>query len=435
MWCDVIWRFGYTLVLWFMLPLVMMRLWRRGFREPSYRLAWGERFGFYTDIPSRAAEQTTIWVHAVSLGEVHAAKPLIEKLLASYPGARILFTQMTATGRDAALSMFAGRVEISWLPYDYPYAVRRFVDHFKPDIGIFIETEVWFNLIEACQAASVPLLLANARLSEKSCLGYLRIAPLARRAFGAFAAIAAQTAADAARFSRLGAKSPAVMGNLKFDAAAVSGSDQLAQVFKTRFSGRSVFLAASTRDGEEELLLDALAEIPLKGALVVIVPRHPDRFDAVAESMKKRGLSFLRRSTDADIPNDCQYVLGDSVGEMGAYYRASDVAFVGGSLLDFGGQNLIEACAAGVPVLIGPYTRNFEDAAEMAIREGAALRLKNANEVVARAALLLANSQIRREMASAGRDFSARHQGATDKMFAIASGLLETRSPSKARRI
>ena len=435
MWRDVIWRFGYTLVLWLMLPLVVTRLWRRGFREHSYRLAWGERFGFYSGVPSRAAEQTTIWVHAVSLGEVHAAKPLIEKLLESYPGARILFTQMTATGRDAALSTFAGRVQIAWLPYDYPSAVRRFLAHFQPDIGIFIETEVWFNLIEACKAASVPLLLANARLSEKSCLGYLRIAPLARRAFGAFQAIAAQTAADAARFSRLGAKSPSVIGNLKFDAAAASESDQLVQVFKTRFGGRSVFLAASTRDGEEELLLDAMAGMPLKETLVIIVPRHPDRFDRVAEMMRKRGLSFARRSAEVKVPEDCNYVLGDSVGEMGAYYRASDVAFVGGSLLDFGGQNLIEACAAGVPVLIGPYTRNFEDAAEMAIREGAALRLKNANEVVARAALLLANSQIRGDMARAGRDFSARHRGATDKMFDIAARLLEARSPSKARRV
>ncbi|MSQ53559.1 MAG: 3-deoxy-D-manno-octulosonic acid transferase [Betaproteobacteria bacterium] len=430
----MIWRYGYTLVLWLMLPLVVTRLWWRGVRERSYRLAWGERFGFYTGVQSRAPEQTNIWVHAVSLGEVHAAKPLVEKLLASYPEARILFTQMTATGRDAALSTFAGRVQIAWLPYDYRSAARRFLDHFQPDIGIIIETEVWFNLIEACKAAGIPLFLANARLSEKSCLGYLRIAPLARRAFGAFEAIAAQTAADAARLSRLGARTQSVIGNLKFDATVVPGSDQLAQIFKMRFGGRPVFLAASTRDGEEEMLLDSLAGTALIHTLVVIVPRHPDRFDAVAELMKKRGLSFLRRSTDAGIPNDCQYVLGDSVGEMGAYYRASDVAFVAGSLLDFGGQNLIEACAAGVPVLIGPFTRNFEAVAEAAIEAGAALRVRDAAHLATMAAALLADPDLRAQMGEAGRAFCTAHQGATDKTLEIVARLLYAKRLTELQR-
>lgn len=425
------WRLGYTILLWAMLPLVLARLFWRGLREHGYWVAWRERFGYYRVIesPAPAPAQGTIWVHAVSLGEVHAAKPLIEKLLGLCPQYRIVFSQMTATGRDAAQGIFGDRVRITWLPYDYPFAVRRFIANFNPSLGIFIETEIWFNLIRECKCAGIPLFLANARLSEKSAAGYLKIAPLSRRAFGSFDAVAAQTEADASRFLRLGAHSPDVVGNLKFDAAALPRSYDLVQTFRKRYGQRAVLLAASTRDGEEAMLLDALVRVPIGDILVVIVPRHPQRFAVVAELMKKRGIQFARRSDNADVPIKCNFVLGDSMGEMDAYYRSSDIAFVGGSLLDYGGQNLIEACAAGVPVLIGPFTRNFQEVADLAVEAGAAKRTMNARETVDLAFELLAEPRTRVEMGHAGQIFSAQHQGATDKTVSIVLRLLNADSP------
>ncbi|MFM9970230.1 MAG: 3-deoxy-D-manno-octulosonic acid transferase [Burkholderiales bacterium] len=423
------WRIGYNLVLWIALPVVMVKLWWRGLREPLYRHAWRERFGIYDAAPPKTGR--TLWLHAVSLGEVNAASPLIERLLDHYPQDRIILTQMTATGREAAIRLFGGRVTIVWLPYDYSFAVRRFLNTFNPAIGIFIETEIWFNLIEACAKNNVALFLANARLSEKSYLGYKKITPLARRAFGAFDAIAAQTTADAARLSQLGARDPLVVGNLKFDVVENSQAERLSADFRARYGARPVLIASNTRDGEEDLLLDALANCELGNALTVIVPRHPDRFDAVAQTMARRGLRFERRSTVAPIGAECNYFLGDSVGEMGAYYRAADVAFIGGSLLDYGGHNLIEACAAGVPVLIGPYTRNFEEAARLAIEAGAALRVKNAEEVVTQAKILFGDSKMRARMGKAARDFAALHRGAAEKMLNIVVNLLET-SPHQA---
>jgi len=414
--------------LWAILPLVLVKLWWRGLREPGYRATWRERFGYYTVVDHASPTTKTIWVHAVSLGEVTAAKPLLERLLALGPQYRIVFTQMTATGRNAAQRLFGDRVRNAWLPYDYPFAVRRFLANFNPSLGIFIETEIWFNLVRECKGAGIPLLLANARLSEKSAAGYLKVAPLSRGAFGSFKAVAAQTEADASRLLRLGAHSPVVVGNLKFDAAALPLSDDLEQTFRIRYGGRAVFLAASTRDGEEAMLLDAFSRVPIGEILVVIVPRHPQRFEKVAELMKMRGIQFERRSGNANVPIECNFVLGDSVGEMGAYYRSSEVAFIGGSLLDYGGQNLIEACSAGVPVLIGPFTRNFQDAAELAVNAGAARRTANAAETIRAAFELIADPNARLEMGRAGKIFCAQHRGATDKTVDIAMHLLNTNS-------
>jgi 3-deoxy-D-manno-octulosonic-acid transferase len=263
-------------------------------------------------------------------------------------------------------------------------------------------------------------------MSEKSAAGYLKVAPLSRGAFGSFNAVAAQTEADASRLLRLGAHSPVVAGNLKFDAVAFQRSDDFEQSFRKRYGRRPVFLAASTRDGEEAILLDALARVPMREILVVIVPRHPQRFETVAELMKTRGVKFERRSGNSNVPIECNFVLGDSVGEMGAYYRSSDVAFVGGSLLDYGGQNLIEACSAGVPVLIGPFTRNFQEAADLAIKAGAARRTMNAAETIEVAFELIADPNTRLEMGRAGKIFCAQHQGATDKTVDIVLRLLNT---------
>ena len=414
------WGIGYRLLLWFAFPWVLVRLWWRGRAEPMYRQNIGERFGFYGRPPGKPV----IWLHAVSLGETRAAEPLLRALQSLYPGCELLITQMTATGREAAQALFGNAVRVAWLAYDYPSAVRRFVRHFRPRLGILMETEIWFNLVCECERSGVPLLLANARMSARSARGYAVVAPLVRTALGRMGAVAAQTDKDAERLLSLGARAVKVTGNLKFDAVLSVGSEELAAQFRRWFGDRSVLLAASTREGEEELLLDALEKNTLGKAILVIVPRHPQRFDAVARLLSARGLKFTRRSANARLEPDCDIVLGDSMGEMVAYYRAVDVAFVGGSLLAYGGQNLIEACAAGVPVLVGPYTYNFAQAAESAIAAGAALRANDAGEAIRLARALLQDRGLRERMGSAGVAFCAAHRGAVERTLAICKRLL-----------
>jgi 3-deoxy-D-manno-octulosonic-acid transferase len=367
-----------------------------------------------------------IWLHAVSLGETRAAEPLLRALQRRHPDCDLLITQMTATGREAAQQLFGDSAQVAWLPYDYPSAVRRFLRHFRPRLGILMETEIWFHLVAECERFRVPLVLANARMSARSARGYAMVGPLVRDALESLSAVAAQAAADADRLRSLGARAVEVTGNLKFDVEPGAGSESLAAQFRQRFGSREVFLAASTREGEEELLLDALERDPLGDALVVIVPRHPQRFDSVAQLLAARGLKYARRSASGPLDADCRIVLGDSMGEMAAYYRACDVAFVGGSLLAYGGQNLIEACAAGVPVLVGPYTYNFSQAAESAVAAGAALRVDRAEEVVRRARALLGDPGLRERMGGAGIAFCATHRGATERTLAVCERLLSS---------
>jgi 3-deoxy-D-manno-octulosonic-acid transferase len=421
----MIWRAAYAVVLWVALPLVLTRLWWRSLREPGYRAAVLERFGRYgASAAARDPHRRLIWLHAVSLGETRAAQPLFAKLKERLPDCDFLFTHMTATGREAAQELFGGKATLAWLPYDYPFAVRSFIARFRPSLGILLETEVWFNLVRECRQADVPTLLANARLSEKSARGYRAVAPLSREAFGALSAVAAQSDADARRLQELGAHNVSVAGNLKFDVEVAPAIETLALEFRSGYGGRKVFLAASTREGEEELILDALAAEPVPGMLVVIVPRHPQRFGEVENLLSRRGLSFTRRSAGTRVPASCHFVLGDSLGEMQAYYAAADVAYVGGSLLAYGGQNLIEACAAGVPVLFGTHTYNFDQAAEAALAEGAARRVADASALIREVKALLSDNAERGAMGEAGKAFCARHRGATDRIAALAERML-----------
>ncbi|MFZ5510080.1 MAG: lipid IV(A) 3-deoxy-D-manno-octulosonic acid transferase, partial [Pseudomonadota bacterium] len=364
------------------------------------------------------------WLHAVSVGETRAAQPLVAALRATYPGHRILLTHMTPTGRDTSEVLFGEGVERVYLPYDYPWAVRRFLRHFRPSLGVFMETEIWPNLIAACGAAGVPLLLLNARLSAKSARGYARFRRLTRPALAGFRAIAAQTEDDAARLRQLGAANVSVTGSMKFDVLPPAAQLATGVALRRRFGSRPVLLAASTRDGEEALLLDAFARAKLADALLVLVPRHPQRFDEVAQLVQARGLRLARRSADEAIAPDTRVVLGDSMGEMFAYYAACDVAFIGGSLLPYGSQNLIEACAVGVPVLVGPSTYNFAEAADKAVAAGAALRVADADEVMRRAGELLADEPARRRMGEAGKAFTAQHRGATARALELVEAVL-----------
>ena len=406
-------RFVYTLGVIALLPWAMLHLAWRSRRQPEYLAHWGERFGFYGPKP----DAPVIWIHAVSVGETRAAQALVAALSARYPGHRILFSHMTPTGRETSIALFGNRVDRVYLAYDTPWGVARFLDHFRPALGLVMETELWPNLVAACKARRVPLLLVNARLSERSARGYARWAALARQTLQRLTAVAAQGEDDAQRLRDLGASDVAVLGNMKFDIEPPAAQVALGEELRAAAGGRPLVLCASTREGEEALILDAWPRDAR--ALLAIVPRHPQRFDEVGALITARGFKLQRRSGQAPVVAATQVWLGDSMGELFAWYAAADVAFVGGSLLDFGSQNLIEPCAVGTPVLIGPSTFNFADAAREAIEAGAAIQVADARTLVATAMELIADPSRRTTMADFGRAFAARHRGATARSMAL----------------
>lgn len=408
-------RAAYSAVSRLLVPVALVRIWWRGRCEPDYRRHVRERLGLYeTSAPS----VDIIWVHAVSVGETRAAEPLVRALMERHPQSRILLTHTTPTGRRMGVEIFGDAVLRAYLPYDTPGAVARFLDHFKPRLAIVMETEVWPNLVTACMARHIPTYLVNARLSEKSYRGYARVMALAREGFGAFSAVAAQTREDAQRLEALGARAVHVTGNIKFDADPSPDLIGRGREWRSAYGERRVLLAASTRDGEETLLLDALPLLS-PDVLFVIVPRHPQRFDAVAALLDARGVRYERRSAGKAPTSDARVLLGDSMGEMPAYYAASDLAFIGGSLLPFGAQNLIEACAVGTPVLIGPSTYNFAEATEQAIVAGAALRVASAEDVMRVAGRLLGEPQTLAAMSERALAFARAHRGATQRLVAM----------------
>jgi 3-deoxy-D-manno-octulosonic-acid transferase len=408
-------RFAYRLLLWLALPFIGVRLLWRARRQGAYLRDLGERFGRYR---VRAA-RPVIWLHAVSVGEARAAQPLLVALRRAHPDFDCVMTCMTPTGREAATALLpSGELTVVYLPYDYPFAMRRFLGHFRPRIGLVMETEVWPNLMHECRAAAVPVFLVNARLSERSAARYAHLRALAVPAFAAFTGVGAQTPDDAARLVAVGARQVSVTGNLKFDAVPPAALLELGRRWRRSLGGRRVFLAASTRDGEEMLILPLCARLARAGHRVVLVPRHPQRFDDVARLIEGAGLKAGRRSrTGPD--QDCDVWLGDSMGEMAAYFAMADCAFVGGSLLPLGGQNLIEAAACGCPVLIGPHTWNFAEAARASIDAGAALRVGGEAELEAIAIALLADSARLETMRAAGLAFAAAHGGAAQKTLAL----------------
>jgi 3-deoxy-D-manno-octulosonic-acid transferase len=405
---------------WLALPLVLGRLWWRGRKEPGYRRHLGERLGFYGNKRDRKpSPRLTIMVHAVSVGETRAAEPLVEALLHAWPDCRVLLTHMTPTGRATGKALFSkhgDRVIQSFLPYDTRFMVGRFLRHFQPAICILMETEVWPNLIAGCAAHLVPVALVNARLSERSLRRGRRFGGLMMEAARGITLAAAQTEADATRIASLGAPRVAVTGSIKFDVVPPEAALRTGAMLRARFAQRPVLLCASTREGEEALILDAwraLADKP-PGMLLLLVPRHPQRFDEVARLVGERGLSLARRSA---LPErvDSDVLLGDSMGEMFAYFAACDCAFIGGSLLPLGGQNLIEACAVGKPVLVGEHTFNFLQATEEAVEAGAALRVPDAAALMSAAAELLRDDTARARMGEQALAFAGRHRGATSR--------------------
>lgn len=423
----------YSFLWWLILPLALFRLWWRGRKEPGYRRHIAERLGYY---PPAVITENSIWVHAVSVGETRAAEPLVRALLSACPQKDILLTCMTPAGREAGQELFGDnpRIMQAYLPYDTPMMMQRLIRHFRPALCILMETEIWPNLIDQCNKNRIPVALVNARLSERSLRKGQRLSSLIRPAANGIRCVAAQTETDAARLKQFGSSRVTVTGSVKFDVtppqAAISQGKQLRRLI----GERPVLICASTRDGEESLILDALSNLIPVSALLILVPRHLRRFDEVAGLITERKLSMARRSElPADFGSapmlspDIQILLGDSMGEMFAYYAAADLAFIGGSLKPFGGQNLIEACALGVPVITGKYTFNFEAITEDAVKKGAALRVANATELMQKAGNLLNMPVKRREMGEKARQFARNQQGATERTLACLTPLLADR--------
>ena len=428
-------RWLYTIAWTLAIPLVLVYLLWRSRRQPDYRRHLGERFGAH---PLRTDMQPLFWLHAVSVGETRAAQPLVTALLERYPGCEVLVTHMTPTGRATGASLFAGlRVHQAYLPYDLPFAVRGFLRAWRPTIGIVIETELWPNLVAVARREGVPMALVNARLSDRSLRKARRWRALIRPALAGLDLVLAQTDADARRLAQLGRHAVPVLGNLKFDVVADAALEARGHRWRAAWLAapnagalpRFCVVAASTREGEEALLLDAWSahlQPPALASrfppLLVIVPRHPERFDEVAALIESRGWRLARRSrlvddarpeASPDTGLDAQVLLGDSMGEMAAWYGLADVAIIGGSLLPYGGQNLIEACAAGVPVVVGPHTFNFAEAAEQAIAADAAIRVPDAARAVGEALSIVLDAERRQSMSDCALDFAGRHRGAT----------------------
>jgi 3-deoxy-D-manno-octulosonic-acid transferase len=419
-WHQKLARSGYSTLLHVLTPVYLLRLYWRGRQEPLYRHAIAERMGSYRGAPSAG----WLWVHAVSLGETRAASALIDALRAARPGVRLLLTHGTATGRAAGKALLREGDQQAWLPYDTPGVVNRFFRQFRPQVGVLMETEVWPNLLHAAGRHGVTMVLANARLSEKSRRQGERLAAVMRPAVEHIGLVLAQTEADAGRLREAGARHVVVSGNLKFDMAPDAALLARGHAWRAA-AGRPVLLAAVTREGEEQPLLAAwqrhTRDLAVK-PLLVVVPRHPQRFDEVAALVAGAGLGLARRSTWGDTPPPAALAadawLGDSIGEMPVYYALAQAALLGGSFAPLGGQNLIEAAACGCPIVMGPHTFNFAEAAELSRAAGAAIRVANIDEGLREALALLGDAARLSQASACSLAFAAQHRGAAKRMAA-----------------
>lgn len=412
----------YKLLTSLALPLAKIYLRRRAKKQPAYLEHWDERFGT-SPYPAPRDSRPRLWLHAVSLGETVAARPIIDAFLAEFPEADLLLTAMTPTGRDAgskiAAAYPAGRVEQCYLPYDTPALMESFLRQTTPRMGVVMETEVWPNMMNAARRAGVPMVLANARESEKSARQASRFSTVMQPAFAAFDAVLAQSEDDAARLRALGARNVTVCGSVKFDIRADETQSRAARELKETL-GRKTVLLASTRDGEEADFIAAV-RATFAPALVILVPRHPQRFDEVAELTARSGLTMVRRSRNAcDVHTlrAADVLLGDTMGEMSFYCALADVCLMGGSFGNFGCQNLIEPAAAGVPVIVGPSSFNFSKVVDDAVAMGAAERVADASQGWLRACQWLADGSLP-ERSRRAREFARAYTGATERQMQI----------------
>ena len=419
-------RFLYTVLTYLLRPIALVVVLWRGVRNRRYWVGVGERLGF----GARVGTTESIWVHAVSLGEVTAAAALIRALRDRYPDTPLVLTTATPTGRERARALFGEALVVRYLPYDTPGSVRRFLARARPRLAVIMETELWPNLFHRCRRRGIPIVLANARLSMKSVGRYRRFGTLFRDALAlGHVSIAAQSGEDAERFIAIGAarEQTRVIGNLKFDISVDAAVIEQGRELRSSYGReRPVWIAGSTHSGEEEAALGAHAQIQaaVPGALLLLVPRHPERFQAVADLLNRRGLRFERRSSQGEVRPDCSVLLVDTVGELSSLYASVDVAFVGGSLVPVGGHNLLEPAALGVPVITGPDQSNARDIAELLLREGAAVQVADAAALAVTLQEWLTNPDERGRVGARGLHVVAENRGSLARLLAIIEPLL-----------
>lgn len=410
-------RLIYSLLLYLLAPGVLARLAWRGFYNRGYWLRWKERFGF---VPRLSGP--VIWLHAVSVGEVRASAPLVLALTRIYLDHRILITTMTPTGSATVRELFGNTVAHCYVPYDLPTAVGRFLNRSQPRLALIMETELWPNLFHQCHARAIPLVLANVRLSEKSARGYRRFASFTRATLAKVRAVGAQATEDAECMRELGARAVEVTGNIKFEMEIPADLAAKGAILRGGFGSRPVWIAASTREGEEPFVLQAFERLRehFQNLLLVLVPRHPERFELVAKLCTQHGFTVERRSAHLKrVAPETAILLGDSMGELLLFYSATDVAFIGGSLVPLGGQNLLEAAALAVPVVFGPHMFNFREISRLTLERGAGRQVNNATQLADAVAEYIQNSDARRAAGEAGRRMVADNRGALAKTLAL----------------
>lgn len=431
---GTLFRYLYTLLLYLGIPYLFFHLLWRSLKNTAYRKRWGERFGL---VSPAIRGPFDIWLHAVSVGEAQAAQPLVNEILTKYPGIRILVTTTTPTGSDRVVSLFGERVSHCYAPYDLPNAVARFLQVSRPKLAVFMETEIWPNTFRQCRDQNVPVAIVNARLSERSANGYHRVLELTRDVLQDVSLMAVQAHDDASRFIRLGMDETrlSVTGSIKFDIHLSASVHEQAQVLR-RFFGvdRDIVIAASTHEGEDGLVLDAFSEV-LKArpeCLLLLVPRHPERFDQVAELAQQRGFSVARRSESRLDSTDIQVFVGDTMGELPVFYAASDVAFVGGSLVPTGGHNMLEPAALGLPILLGPHCFNFAAISQALINIGAAYQVNDREELAKQLVLLLGDANQRRSMGDKGLQLVEENRGALHHIMELLAPYIQPGTDQRA---
>ena len=415
----------YTLLLHLLLPFVVLRLYWRSLRASDYRRRLAERFGFFRGRPAPGG----IWVHAVSVGEVQAIEPLVRHLRERHPELAVTLTTSTPTGSARVRALFGDEVFHVYFPYDLPWCIDAFLERVRPRLLVMVETEIWPNLLRLCAKRGIPTLLANGRLSARSARGYARLGDFTRRVFGLIGRVAAQSPADAERFVKLGvpAERVAVTGSIKFDQRLPASVQEQVQVVKRIWGeDRPVWVAASTHEGEEEQVLEAHARIleRVPSALLVLVPRHPERFDRVAALVKRRGLGLVRRSEGASCGPQTRVFLGDTMGELPLFLGVADVAFIGGSLVKQGGHNMLEAAAQGVPVVFGPHVFNFSAIAALLVEREAAVQVRDARELAGVVGRWLGDASERSRIGENGRRAVVENRGALERLVGLVEEML-----------
>ena len=416
----------YRLLLNLAIPFGLVGLAIKGFRNPGYWHRWSERFGFVPE-SVRQCGPFDLWIHAVSVGEARAAAPLIRLVKQNHPEYKVLVTTTTPTGSAMVKMMLSDSVEHCYFPYDLRWAMRRFVSSIQPKIALIMETEIWPNMIDMVESSGAKLLYTNVRLSERSYKGYARFPAMVARTLSKVDTFAVQGKLDQKHLELLGVPTGKIIatGSIKFDVNVPPSLRESAEVLRRRLGqDRLIWIAGSTRDGEESSILAAYKELKQRfpSLLLILVPRHPERFDYMARKIQRRGLSCVRRTENTpELSSDVDVYLGDTMGELSLMYACSDVAFVGGSLVPLGGQNILEPCALGVPVIFGPHMFNFPDISRWTLKEGAGKMVKSSQELVRSVDELLANPSLRDEMGGKGMKFIDAHRGALDKNYELLS--------------